>query len=132
MRACATANALVLGLGFIAAAFAACSNGSTPPPDIPPGANVNQTTTTAPLIDPPPSKSAPKTAADCKNLASEITNDPPSSGVALNNAQTSGDAGSTDRLAPLTELVKSRRDGFRCCFDIWAREHPGAHGTMKM
>jgi hypothetical protein len=63
---------------------------------------------------------------------SDITNDPPANGVALNNAMTTKDAGASDRLAPLTDLIRSKRDGFRCCFDIYAKTHPGAHGGVKM
>lgn len=65
-------------------------------------------------------------------MISDITNDPPAGAVALNNAMTSKDAGATDRLEPLTELVRSKRDSFRCCFDVWAREHAGAAGSTKM
>ncbi len=132
MRSCTTANAIFLGLVISAASFAACSSGPTPPPSGPdaPTATAVQTTTVAPITPPPP-KASPKTAADCKNLVSEITNDPPA-GVALNNAQSAKDAGASDRLEPLTDLIKSRRDGFRCCFDIWAKDHAGAQGAVKM
>ena len=95
------------------------------------------TTTVAP-IGPPvvPEGATPKRVPtkpeDCKELVSDITNDPPAGAVPLNNAMTAKDAGSTDWLEPLTELVRGRRDGFRCCFDLWARQHPGAQGAMKM
>jgi hypothetical protein len=139
MRACATANALVAGAFLLALSFAACSNGSTPsqPPSAPDSPAPVLTTTVAP-IGPPvvpegtPAKRVPATPEDCKQLVSDITNDPPAGGVPLNNAQTSKDAGATDRLEPLTDLVRSKRDAFRCCFDLWARQHPGAQGSMKM
>lgn len=137
MRACATANAIFLGIVLMTAGFMACSGGSTPPgaPPAPDGATTAAAaaTTVAPLLaEPPKTKPVPKTAADCKELVSEITNDPPANGVPLNNAMTTKDAGSADRLEPLTDLIKSKRDGFRCCFDIHARANPGAHGAMKM
>ena len=77
-------------------------------------------------------KGAPRTAADCKNLMSEITNDPPQGGVVMNNAQTAKDAGASDRVELITELIRSKRDGFRCCFDVWAKDHPGTSGAVKM
>ncbi len=139
MRACATANAIFLGLCSATLGFAACSSGSTPPqaPAGPDGTPSSNTTTVAPLplapsSEGPAGKPAPKTTADCKVVLSEITNEPPQGAVALNNAQTAKDAGSTDRLEPLTDLIKSKRDGFRCCFDIWAKDHPGAAGTVKI
>ncbi len=133
MRACATVNLAFLGLVASAAAFSACAGGSTPPAPTPgsdaPPASAGPTAAAAP--EPPKSKPAPKTAADCKDLVSDITNDPPG-GVAMNNAQTTRDAGATDRLEPLTDLIKSKRDGFRCCFDVWAKDHPGAAGSVKL
>ena len=45
----------------------------------------------------------------------------------MNNA--SPDAGST-RLQPMMELIGQKRDGFRCCFDIWAKDHPGVNGRV--
>jgi len=138
MRACATATALFLGLLSATIGVAACTSGSTPPQPPPTGDAVPVTTSTvAPLpmvaaTDMPKAKPAPKTAADCKVILSEITNEPPDGGVALNNAQTSGDAGATDRMVPLTDLIKSKRDGFRCCFDVWAKDHPGAQSSAKM
>jgi hypothetical protein len=140
MRACATATAVLLGLLSATIGVAACSGGS-PPPQPPPAAGADAvpatTTTVAPLPlvnanDAPKVKPLPKTAADCKVILSDITNEPPDGGVALNNAQTAGDAGATDRLEPLTELVRSKRDAFRCCFDVWAKDHPGAQGSAKM
>ncbi|APR79382.1 Hypothetical protein A7982_04729 [Minicystis rosea] len=138
MRACATANAVFLGLVLATASFVACAGGSTPPeaPPAGPAASAVATTTTAPVptVAPveAPKKATPHTAADCKNLVSEIANDPPANGVPVNNAMTTKDAGAADRLEPLTELIKSKRDGFRCCFDIYAKSNPGAQGAMKL
>jgi hypothetical protein len=134
MRACATANAVFLGLLSVPVGFAACSSGTTPPPVS--GPEHVTTTTVIPLPMALPQDAArkpgPKTTADCKVVLSEITNEPPEGAVALNNAQTSKDAGATDRLEPLTELIRSKRDSFRCCFDVWARDHPGVLGSVKM
>ena len=142
MRACATASASAVLLGLLSATIGvgACSGGSPPPQPPPPaGAEATPATTTTvaplPLVnanDAPKAKPAPKTPADCKVILSDITNEPPDGGVALNNAQTAKDAGATDRLQPITELIKSKRDGFRCCFDVWAKDHPGAQGSARM
>lgn len=141
MRACATANAVTLGLIAAAIGFSACAGGGTPPEAPPPGAASAAPaapatlTTVAPLptvAADKPHKPQPRTPADCKELVSDITNDPPAGGVPLNNAMTEKDAGGGGRLEPLTEIIKSRRDGFRCCFDIYARAHAGAAGTVKM
>ncbi|MFT3770099.1 MAG: AgmX/PglI C-terminal domain-containing protein [Minicystis sp.] len=141
MRACATANAVFLGLVVSVFGFAACAGGSTPP-EAPPAqataaATAVATTTSAPVptvvsVAEAAKKPAPRTPADCKELVSEITNEPPANGVPLNNAMTTKDAGGGDRLEPLTELIRSKRDGFRCCFDLYAKSHPGAAGAMKM
>lgn len=138
MRACSTANAVFLGLVAAAFGFAACAGGSAPPgaPPAPEGsASAVATSTTAPLPLAPVEvgkKPPPRTPADCKELVSEITNDPPANGVPLNNAMTAKDAGASDRLEALTSLIRSKRDGFRCCFDIYARTHAGAQGGMNM
>jgi hypothetical protein len=134
MRACANANAVFLGLFTVTLGFAACSSGSTP---VQPPPSVVTTTTVAPLplvpvADAPKAKPAPRTVADCKVVFSDITNEPPEGAVALNNAMTVKDAGATDRLEALTALMRSKHEGFRCCFDLWAKDHPGAAGAAKI
>ena len=142
MRHCATVNAVAIGLAFTGLTFVACSSGSTPvqPPTVanPP------TETTAPVstggVDmptpeeskalPKPRPKQPTSVADCKEMLSEITNDPPDGGVVMNNAMTASDAGSSDRLMPMVDLIKSKRDAFRCCFDLWAQKNRGAEGSL--
>jgi hypothetical protein len=144
MRSCATANAVFLGLVLSTFGFAACAGGSTPPESPPAQAgaptatppNAPALSSVAPLPMQSPDmvkgKPNPQTPADCRFLVSDITNDPPDGGVFLNNAMTAKDAGSSDRGASMTDIVRSHRDGFRCCFDLWAKTHPGAQGGMKM
>lgn len=136
MRACATATAVFFGLALSTLGFAACSSGQTPtPPASPPSEAA--VTTVAPLYGPAPTaetvvsriKAAPQSTADCKQVLSDITNHLPDGGVVMNNAMTAGDAGHSDRFQSVAELVKSRNDAYRCCFDIWARKHPEAAGT---
>jgi hypothetical protein len=133
MRACATANAILAGLALGAFGFAACSSGQAPSPPAMPTSEVTATTV-APLYAPPPAttterlKAAPRSAADCKQVLSDITNAVPDAGVVMNNAMTAGDAGRSDRFQPVAELIKSKNDAYRCCFDLWARKHPEAAG----
>ncbi len=130
MRACATANAVLAGLALGAFGFAACSSGQAPSPPATPTSEAATVTTVAPLYAPPPAttterlKAAPQSVADCKQVLSDITNVVPDAGVVMNNAMTSGDAGHSDRFLPVAELIKSKNDAYRCCFDLWARKHP--------
>jgi hypothetical protein len=115
-------------------AMMACSQGapSTQSPDTSqttPGAS-SASASSAPIG----TSSATATAADdfatCKNAVGkgasvEITNPPPDAGVVMNNAQTAGDAGGSDRVAKIIEVVMTNRDKFRCCFDLWGRQNPG-------
>jgi hypothetical protein len=145
MRACAVTNAVTLGLLAAVACFSACAGGQTAPSPTP-GAtaaegspslgasasaqspsSVASLSTTAPLYE-TPKKPPPESAADCKQALSEVVNVPPSNGVVMNNAMTAADAGAGDRLQPMTELVKSKNDAFRCCFDLWAKNHKDQAG----
>jgi hypothetical protein len=133
MRACATANAVLAGLAIGALGFAACSSGQAPSPPASPTSEATLTTV-APLYAPPPEtpaarlKAAPQSVADCKQVLSDITNTPPDGGVVMNNAMTAGDAGRSDRFQLVAELIKSKNDAYRCCFDLWARKHPESAG----
>ncbi|WP_437959030.1 AgmX/PglI C-terminal domain-containing protein [Sorangium sp. So ce119] len=153
MRPCATASAVFTGVLVAATLFVACSSGTappSPPESAPPGASpppASQPAAADPAVADPGAASpgapapahadkpagrgkTPETVEDCKAIASEITNEPPDGGVVMNNAMTSADAGSSDRLQPLVDAIKARRDGFRCCFDLYARKHPGAQGRI--
>lgn len=139
MRACATASAISIGLLAGSLGFSACASSGTPPaptpgadPGAPPASAAATAAAPAPTAAPPKARPTPRTPADCKAMLADITNEPPANAVALNNAMTSQDAGATDRLEALTELVRSKRDGFRCCFDVWAKDHPGTAGSVKM
>lgn len=88
---------------------------------------------------PPPSPPAaakrpmPKTMGDCTAIATDITNDPPlDAGVAMNNATTAGDAGGSDRLVSVMEVIQKHRDGFRCCFDLWGKDHVGEEAKIAL
>jgi hypothetical protein len=141
MRACLAANVLCLAGLITVATFAACTGS---PPAQPPPAGTDAPTT-APVTETPPAststgdtappsgpKKQPETVADCKQILSEITNEPPAGAVPMNNATTAADAGASDRLAPMIDLMKAKRDGFRCCFDIWAKKNPGASGRVML
>jgi hypothetical protein len=65
-------------------------------------------------------------------MTAEIANDPPDAGVVTSNATTASDAGSSDRFAPVVDVVRSKRDAFRCCFDVWAKKNPGQQGRVTL
>jgi hypothetical protein len=150
MRACTTANAIVLGLSLAALTFAACSGSSTTQTSQTPtdttesqtGAPSEGAATDSPAATgdgeqaaaTPAPKKQPETVADCKELKTDITNEPPSSAVAMNNATApdGGDGGTSDRLQPMVDLMRANRDKFRCCFDLWARKNPGAAGRVTL
>lgn len=134
MRVCAATNLFVGAIGALIATIAACTGGSGP--TSPPEASGVESPTPVAGESPPaaggtPDEPAPgkpgepQSAADCTQLVTEITNDPPDDGVPMNNAQTAGDAGKSDRLLPIIDVMKKHRDGFRCCFDLWGRDNPG-------
>jgi hypothetical protein len=138
MRACATANAVVIGLVLSSVGFAACSSSSPPQPvagpDAPPpsGSAADMPSEVAPPPD-MSAKKAPTTMAECKDIIGNgsAPNDPPN-GTVMNNAMTAGDAGSSDRMQGLVDIVKGRRDGFRCCYDLWSKKNPGQEGKIVM
>jgi len=82
------------------------------------------TTAAAPAAAPAP-KVDPKTADDCKAIAASSTGDDPS-------ASTAQATGSSDRSAAMGDLIKQKRPGFRCCFDIWADKIPEAKLYTKV
>ena len=159
MRVCATANVLALAGLLATSAVAGCTGGAPPPvpppaatdapsPSASPLATIAPASTAAPSGAPsavaassapgpsdagaPKPHRAPETPRDCRDLASEITNEPPDKGVVMNNALTAADAGASDRLRPVIEVVMSKRDAFRCCFDLWAKAHPGESGRVTI
>jgi hypothetical protein len=134
MRACSTANAVFIGFVLAGLAFAACSSGPTPTPT-PPGPNAVPHSSAAPAgsaaTPPAATASGAQGASSSGAPRGDLTNDP-DGGVALNNAQTSADAGKSDRLQPLIDIIKGNRDGFRRCFDMWGKSHPGESGTTYL
>lgn len=143
MRACTTANAVFAGVVFAALTFAACggSNTSSQTPGDPqsegsPTSGTAESSGAAAATqggDAPAEKKEPQTAADCKELKTEITNEPPAGAVPMNNATAPKEGSETStRLQPLADLMKANRDKFRCCFDLWARNNPGASGRVSI
>ncbi len=155
MRTCATASIVaILGIPLVVV-FAACAGGSQtngttpdksttdakkdaptevrkdePQTDVP-----GQTATAAATPTTPstasPARTEPMTAAECAAMPAEAVAEAPESGVVMNNAQKAADTGRSDRFTPVNDLVKSKRKGFRCCFDIWAKTHPGQPGKVN-
>lgn len=146
MRVCATVNAACIGIVLAVATFSACAGssttstpggGTTAPGAAEPGSPQSEPAQADnPSAGEPASAAAqtpkkqPETVADCKEMLTDLTNDtPPDGGVVMNNANADSDAGST-RLQPMYELVTQKRNSFRCCFDIWAKNHPGVNGRV--
>ena len=40
--------------------------------------------------------------------------------------------GGSERLKPVTELIRKNRAGFRACFDKWSAAHPGIDGAVTL
>ncbi len=155
MRACAIANAIFAGLVLGGSAFVACAGGGAPAPEqtAPPKGSASTADKTDEADRVPVVASASSAAVlpastvqaleadaatgteaalDCKEHWSEIVNEPPDAGVVMNNAMTAVDAGANDRFRSILEALKENGDGFRCCFDLWGRDHPGASGRMAV
>jgi len=135
MRACATANAIFLGLALAGLSFAACSSGQTPNPS-PSGASTSAPgeSPTSPGATGPAETAAPSVASGSAAAGppkSDITNEP-KGGVVMNNATTAGDAGASDRTQPLIDLFKANRDKFRACFDVYSKTHQGQNGNVTL
>jgi tetratricopeptide (TPR) repeat protein len=45
---------------------------------------------------------------------------------------TAAGTGGSERLRPVTDLIRKNRAGFRGCFDRWGSKHPGAGGTVTL
>jgi hypothetical protein len=150
MRTCATASIVaILGIPLVIT-FAACAGGS------PSEGTTPDKTTTEPKTDAPaevrkdepktdtpsqtaaaakqeaPKSTEPTTTAECVQIPAEAIADSPDAGVVMNNAQTAADAGRSDRFTPVNDIIKSRRKSFRCCFDVWAKTHPGQPGKVNV
>jgi hypothetical protein len=41
-------------------------------------------------------------------------------------------AAGSDRLAPLVELFRGKRVGFRACYDAWSKQNPGVGGKVTL
>lgn len=153
MRTCASASVVAI-LGFpLIVTFAACAGGAqnnetTPDKttteakkDEPAGVRKDEPKTDTPgqtatadakaAATPAPAKDEPTTPAACAAIPAEVVTDAPDAGVVMNNAQTAADAGKSDRFTPVNDIIKSKRKSFRCCFDIWAKTHPGQPGKVN-
>jgi len=143
-RIAVVAAALMLAVMSVVACSGSTPNdasapaSTTPAADAPPsasGAATGAATDGASAAPPPPSgkRPIPKTALDCTNIATDITNDPPlDGGIAMNNATTAGDAGGSDRLVSVMEVIQKHRDAYRCCFDLWGKDHAGEESKIAL
>lgn len=140
MRACSTASAIASGLVLAGLTFAACTSGTAPPQ--PPPAPESQppavdsaaaaTTSAASAAKAPEGPKVDPTIGKCREALSASHEDPGDAGVVTNNALSAADAGSSDRFRPLYDLLSSKREGFRCCFEPWGRKNPGMRGKIGL
>lgn len=121
----ASATAAVVGV--------ACSSNGSPPQDangstsveVSPGQSSTSTSEPAPSS----ATGSSESGASSGEPQSKITNEPPDGGVVMNNATPSQDAGSSDRLKPIMDVIAVNRDKYRACFDIWGKKNPNAPET---
>lgn len=113
----------------LAALVALLGCSSTPPAPAAPtetaqpaAATPSATAAAAPAAAP---KINPKTVDDCKAIAASSTEDDPAAGAPQAT-------GTSDRSAAITAIMKQKRPGFRCCFDIWADKIPEAKLYTKV
>ena len=114
---------------FVVAALA-CSTPSTPPPKD--GGPRDATSGAEPSAASPASATVGadvSAAATGSGPGVELTREPPDGGTVMNNAQPSKDAGSSDRLQPITDVFVANRDKFRACFDAWSKKNPPPAGA---
>lgn len=141
MRACATASAVFSGFAIAAATFLACSSGTGTPQPPPNPESSAPTSVTIPTASAALSATASAAAsqsngeaetAHCKQVLADTNGPLPEGGVVMNNAMTSADAGSSDRFRAVYELIATKKEGFRCCFDIWAKNNLGVRGKIGL
>jgi hypothetical protein len=75
-------------------------------------------------------RDAPAAPSDCRDPVARLLL--PDGGVVFNNALTAADAGYVDRTSGILEALGKQAGRFRCCFDPWSRETPGAHGELLL
>lgn len=134
-RIAVVASFLALALAGVVACSGSTPNDASAPASTTPATPSAPDDKTAEAAPPPPpgKRPLPKTIADCTNIATDITNDPPlDAGVAMNNATTAGDAGGSDRLVSVMEVIQKHRDAYRCCFDLWGKDHVGEEGKIAL
>lgn len=132
----------VLCLGLCATVgFAACRG---PQPGPPPPTTATPTGQPQPIasVTPPPSATVAPAPVDtvavgvsaaraCTAPTSRIANRP-DGGLVFVNAWRRQDAGNIDRLQGVVEAISASDTAFRCCFDVWQREHPAEEGKLML
>lgn len=120
-------------LSLVTLLVAACSGGSSQPPPSSGGGGPRASSSAA---DPGPSAAAPASAnapADpVQACVAKPAVEAKCEGIGvMQNGGALGDAGSA-RTQSVCDLVKSHRDAFRCCFDLWAKDHPGVSVKVSL
>lgn len=117
---------------FVLSALACSTQSSPPPKDSGPQAGASVEGSASSATEAPSAAAAPSGSANtAEGPGVELTREPPDGGVVMNNAQPSKDAGSSDRLQPIIDVVTQNRDKFRACFDAWSKKNPPAPGAAQ-
>lgn len=120
-----------------ASVVAACSTSNTVESHTP-GSSSEPTATTPPTVAASstgtiavPTGAIPDLAS-CKDLPVESIDEVPDGGTTMTNASPKGDAGTSDRLAPVDATIKSARERFRCCFDAGGKHARGTETKLLL
>jgi hypothetical protein len=127
MRLAPTAAAASFGSALAALAFAACSGGSAPPAASS-GGGPGQSASPQGSGPAPSSSAVVPSGPYAACIAKPV--DPGRQQICEGVVMTNGGAGDPDagpsaRGGSTCNTVASHRESFRCCFDMWSKDHPG-------
>ena len=135
MRPAPLAAASSILFTVVSFCFAACSGGSGQPASSsgggPNGSSTAPAGSGAPSATAASSGAAPADPVQACVATPAVQATCEGLGV-MQNGGAPGDAGPSGRLQSVCDLVKSHRDAFRCCFDLWSKDHPGVAAKVTV
>ena len=81
----------------------------------------------APVSVAPEEAKGPKNAAECRALL-----DTAAAGETDATITAGPGAGKSDRSAGIMDTMKQKRGAFRCCYELWAKDHPGRDAKVLL
>ncbi|MBI5535089.1 MAG: TonB family protein [Deltaproteobacteria bacterium] len=109
-----------------------CGHSTTPPGATPSASPAAPTDTSPPASVPAAATTSSATAAATPATSGDVAL-PPGSAKPWNNAQSDGNAATTDRnISDYQAIVQSNRDKFRTCYDASLAAHPGIKGQVTL